>query len=494
MNVAAALTNIGVPPAVMLEQLKREQARRLSENRLERYQPYPKQAEFHAMGATRRERLFLAGNQLGKTLGGGFEAAMHLTGRYPDWWVGRRFDHPTVGWVGGVTAEATRDGAQRILLGRGGEKGEGALGTGTIPAATLLGKPAARAGVAEAYAMARVRHASGGASMVIFKSYDQGREKWQSDTIDFVWFDEEPPDEIYTEGLTRTNAGDEGRGGISFLTFTPLLGMSNVVQRFLLEESPDRGAVTMTIDDVGHYSAEQKRQIIDSYPAHEREARAKGIPTLGAGKVFPVTEESISWKPAPLPRWVRRIVGLDFGWDHPTAAAWLSYDQETDVIYVTDAYRQSLQIPVIHAAAIKARTPGLKIPVAWPHDGLQHDKGSGIQLAQQYREQGLEMLPEHAKFADDSNGVEAGVSEMLSRMQTGRWKVAEHLSDWWEEFRLYHRAPEGKLGIPQIVKKRDDLLSASRYGMMCLRFARIVTKPNGSATNGRASTESWMTA
>lgn len=489
MSVAAVLSEQGVDPLALLKRLEAEQEKRLAENRLAHYRPYPKQAQFHALGATKRERLLRAGNQLGKTLAAGMEVAMHLTGRYPDWWVGKRFDHAVVAWVGGVTAEATRDGAQRILLGRSGEKGEGQYGTGTIPAKCLYGAPLSRQGVAEAVAIQKVKHVSGGISTLIFKSYDQGREKWQGDTIDVLWPDEEPSEDIYTEGLTRTNAGDNGKGGIVLMTFTPLLGMSNVVKRFIPLTNPDRADVVMTIDDVDHYTPEQRASIIASYPAHEREARTMGIPSLGSGRIFPVTEEAIRWKPVELPRYVKRIIGLDFGWDHPTAAAWLSWDPDSDVIYLTDCYRVREQTPVIHAAAIKGRSRNQKIPVAWPHDGLQHDKGSGLQLAQQYRNQGLDMLPEKATFIDGSNGVEAGVSEMLDRMQTGRWKVAEHLTEWWEEFRLYHRE-EGK-----IVKEGEDVISAARYGLMCLRFARVINPPGDSySRNTRTNSQSWLTA
>ena len=77
---------------------------------------------------TARERLLMAGNQLGKTVAGGFEAAMHATGLYPAWWMGRRFERPTIAWVAGVTGESTRDNPQRILLGRPGQ-----IGTGAIP-------------------------------------------------------------------------------------------------------------------------------------------------------------------------------------------------------------------------------------------------------------------------------------------------------------------------------------------------------------------------
>jgi phage terminase large subunit-like protein len=443
----------------IFKRISEEREKRRRENQLVRYRPYDRQIAFHLSGATHRERLFMAGNQLGKTLAGGSEVAMHATGKYPACWAGRRFDHPTVGWVGGVTAEATRDGAERILLGRAGERG-----TGTIPKADLI-STVSRQGVADSIAIAKVRHISGRVSTIIFKSYDQGREKWQGDTIDWLWLDEEPPEAIYFEGLTRTNAGDSPRGGIVFITFTPLLGMSNVVKRFMREKSVDRDVVTMTIEDVEHYSAEQKRAIIESYPEHEREARTKGIPQLGSGRIFPVAEDRITYQPFPFPKFWRKLVGLDFGWDHPTAAAWIAYDPDADCCYVYDCYRVRRETPVIHAAAIRAR--GARIPVAWPHDGLQHDKGSGEQLAELYRRQGVAMLPERAQFDDErGSGVEAGVIDMLERMQTSRLKVAPHLHDWWEEFRLYYRK-DGK-----IVKEEDDLMSATRYAIMSLRFAK----------------------
>ena len=78
------------------------------------------------------------------------------------------------------------------------------------------------------------------------------------------------------------------------MTFTPLMGVSTVVKRFLHEQSPDRYKVAMTIDDVEHYSDHEKKTIIASYPAHEAEARVKGIPVLGSGRVFPVAEESLA--------------------------------------------------------------------------------------------------------------------------------------------------------------------------------------------------------
>lgn len=170
----------------------------------------------------------MAGNQLGKTFSGAAEAAIHLTGRYPDWWKGRRWDRPVRAWAGSETTEVTRDGVQRLLVGE--PKNEDAWGSGLIPKDCLL-DTTRRQGVAAALDGVQVKHVSGGTSMLGFKSYDQGRTKWQGETLDFCWFDEEPDSDIYFEGLTRTNA----TGGIVYLTFTPLKGMSDVVHNFLNE-------------------------------------------------------------------------------------------------------------------------------------------------------------------------------------------------------------------------------------------------------------------
>ncbi len=199
---------------------------RRNRNKLLGYRPYPRQREFHEAGATHRERLFMAGNQLGKTLAGGFECAMHLTGRYPDWWAGRRYDRAVHLWAAGVTGESTRDNPQRILLGPPAIRDK--WGTGAIPGDAIVNTSLGR-NLADAADSIVVRHSGGGLSILTFKAFGLGREKWQGQTLDGVWFDEEPPLDIYTEGLTRTNA----TGGFTMITFTPLLGISGVVRLFL---------------------------------------------------------------------------------------------------------------------------------------------------------------------------------------------------------------------------------------------------------------------
>jgi phage terminase large subunit-like protein len=235
-------------------------------------------------GAAHRERLLMAGNQLGKTLAGGFEAAIHATGRYPQWWSGKRFDRPTIGWACGVTGEVVRDTVQRVLVGRPGQ-----TGTGAIPKDAIAELVSAR-GIPDLLDSIKVHHVSGGQSVIGLKSYLSGREKFQGETLSWVWLDEEPPMDIYSEALTRTNIG----ANPVWMMFTPLLDMSEVVRRFLQERSEARHITSMTIDDVQHYSEEEKATIIASYPPHELEARTKGIPVLGSGRIFPIPEHALA--------------------------------------------------------------------------------------------------------------------------------------------------------------------------------------------------------
>lgn len=426
--------------------------------KLEDYRPYPKQAAFHELGLKYRERLFSAGNQLGKTYSGAAELAYHLTGLYPQWWKGRRWSRATSWLAGSESGELTRDGMQRLLIGP--PSIEEAWGTGLIPKENIAQKPKRRAGVKDAIDAVVVNHVQGGQSVVRFKSFDQGRSKWQADTVDGVWLDEEPPYDVYEEAVTRTNATE----GSVYITFTPLKGMSQVVMNFFQHPGNDRIVVQMTIEDVGHYSEEHKAKIIASYDDSTRDARTKGIPVLGSGRVFNIAEDRIKIDPIRIPDHWPRVGGMDFGWDHPFAAVELCWDRDTDTIYLTREYRETKQTPLVHAATLSQW--GRSLPWMWPHDGHQHDKGSGLQLANQYRRAGLMAHDSHVTFDDGSIGVEAGIMEMLTRMNEGRWKVFSTCPMWFNEFSLYHR----KDGL--IVKLNDDLISASRYAMMGRRFAR----------------------
>ncbi|MES9868075.1 MAG: terminase family protein [Sedimenticola sp.] len=440
-----------------LEESLQELQRRKLADPIGHYEPYPKQQEFHNLGISKRERALIAANQIGKSYSASMETAIHLTGHYPDWWQGKRFNKPVRGWVLGQTSEAVRDTVQRLLLGP-----LNAPGTGAIPKDAIQNRTLAR-GVSDAVDTVIIRHKSGGYSQLSFRSYGRGREKLQGESLDFIHVDEEPPADIYTELLARISA----RKGILYATFTPLLGMSEVVQRFLSDSSGDRAYVQAGIADALHISPEERQKIIDGYPSHEREARAEGVPMLGSGRIYPFDEAMIRYDAGEfqIPKHFVWIAGLDLGWAHATSGVKCAWDRESDAFYVTNVYKRSEATPLIHAGAL--RQWGTWLPWAWPHDGLQTSKDTGQQLAQVYRDHGLNMLEERATFPDGGSSVEAGIIELQEAMQTGRFRVAKHLEDFWSEFRMYHRK-EGR-----IVKENDDVLDAVRYAWMMRRHSKI---------------------
>lgn len=189
---------------------------------------YPKHLEFFAAGAEHQERAFIAANRVGKSMAVCYELSCHLAGWYPHWWAGYRFDRPITAWAAGEDTKAVRESLQETLLGR-----PGSFGTGLIPG-DLLKSTAARSGVPEAIDTATVASGFGALSRLVFKTYDQGRESFQASKVDVVVFDEEPPIDIYTEGLTRTMSTVPGeRSGIVMCAFTPLRGLSEVVLSYM---------------------------------------------------------------------------------------------------------------------------------------------------------------------------------------------------------------------------------------------------------------------
>jgi len=453
-------------------------------NKLAFYVPYPKQRQFHDLGLTKRERYFRAGNRLGKTFCGASETAYHLTGRYPDDWKGRRFTRPVKWWAGSDTGTTCRDVVQKSLCGPYADPLQ--YGSGMIPRECVAWKSdvTLARGVTDLFDTVLVQHETNGVkdgkSILTFKTYEQGRKKWQGDAIDGIWCDEEPDMDVYSEALTRiapTKAGDEG--GLLYLTSTPLLGRTALVKRFMDEPSPDRAEVLMTMEDALHISPEAREKIIAGYPAHERAARRLGVPFMGSGLIFTAPEDSLKegvYNPWPAHWFYLWSFDFGFGTDHPWAAVLNGWDKDADCVHVLAALRSVGTRPLDHAAMLKPF--GADIPIAWPQDG-HGVESTGLSLANTYKAHKLKMLDEHATFPDGGLSTETGILQMEERMTTGRYKVASHLTDWFEEYRNYHR----KDGL--IVKKADDLMSASRIGIMMLRAAKRIVRLGSWQTIGK---------
>jgi phage terminase large subunit-like protein len=452
--------------------------KKISETRIEDYEPYEFQVAFHngkdKNGDYAFQKFLQAANQVGKTLCAASEVSFHATGDYPPWYKGRRLEKPLQIQVSGVTNETTRDICQAELL--GDPEDPDAFGTGTIPKSRIVGSPARKSGIPNAFDSVKVRHKAGHTVTIKFRAYEAGFKKFMGHRNDLVWADEEPPPEIWSQMNRSQIARPES---IILATFTPENGTTQLVNQINDEIEPGQCLVIAAWEDAPHIAGVKGRikLLLGKFSPHEREMRSKGIPLMGAGLVFPIEDDRILIDPIPLePHW-KRINGMDFGWDHPTGVAFLAYDDVNDVVYLVDEYCESKTLVPVTASAIKHR--GEWIPTMWPHDGMSvGDKQTGKAFKTLYEDEGVNMHAEWAthppapgaKEGTGGNSVEAGLMDILNRMETGRFKVFRNCTKFIKEKGQYHR--KVKNGKSEIVKFMDDVISACRYGIMMLRHAR----------------------
>lgn len=408
---------------------------------------YPKHMAFFEAGPKFRERAMMAANRVGKTEGvGGYELTCHLTGKYPKWWIGRRFDRPIRAWASGTTNQTTKDILQAKLLGPIND-----IGTGLIPGDLIVGQPKKKASsVPDTIETVQVRHVSGGVSVLGFKSYEQGRKAFEGVEQDVVLLDEEPPADVYAECLVRTMT----TGGMIMLTFTPLQGVSEVVLMFMPGGQVPRDfgetgrfIVSATWDDAPHLTEESKKELWAGIRPHERDARSKGIPSLGSGAIYPISEDDLLVDDFPIPDFWPRSYGFDYGWNC-TAALWGARDRDHDILYLYSEYKRGHAEPETHASNIRLRGEWIS-GVSDPAKGTSQKDGEKLLETYQSILKGL--------YPAD-NAVEAGLFDVWLRMTSGRLKVFRSLTEWLGEFRIYRRDEKGK-----VVKENDHLMDCMRY-------------------------------
>ena len=441
-----------------------EKERRLSRTKINRMYPetgplrrelYVPHCKFFEAGVEYRERAIISANRIGKSEGvGGYELTHHLTGLYPDWWPGRRFTKPIMAWAAGDTSQTVRDIIQTKLLGPVGN-----YGTGLIPGDLIIETKNKAGSVPDTVESVAVRHVFGGVSHLGLKSYDQKRKSFQGTEQDVIWLDEECDLGIYAECLLRTMTTN----GLIMCTFTPLLGLSETVLSFMPGgKIPDdfketgKFVVNATWDDAPHLTEKQKSELLAGIPPYQRNARSKGIPQLGSGAIYPLSEEDITIEPFELPPTWPRAYALDVGWNR-TAALWGAWDQQSDIVYLYSEYYRAQAEPVIHAEGIKARgswIPGVIDPAA-----RGRSQKDGSRLVDDYVGLGLNL-----SYA--VNAVEAGLLNVWQRLSTGRLKVFKGLQNFFAEFRIYRRDEKGN-----IVKEHDHLMDDCRY--LCMSGLEI---------------------
>lgn len=462
----------------------------------------PKHYAFFKATKDYHEVYLSAANRFGKTVCGSAASAYHLTGLYPSWWPGRRFNKPTSGWACGQTSLTTRDILQKELLGEPGN-----FGTGMIPPELIL-KTTAKAGVPNAVDTVVVKHVSGGASTLSFKSYDQGIKAYFGTAKDFIWDDELPPLDIYNEQYIRTMTTN----GIMLVTATPIEGMTPLVVDFyvnadflpegnelpgivklaredeemrLMDEAKKEGLSETEIElkknkkrnkaviiggwnDAPWLTEESKIRMMEATPPHLREARSQGLPSMGSGSIYPIPLEEVLVQNFEIPPHFKRIYGFDVGWNN-TAAILLAQDPDDGTVYVTSEYKRGQSEPVVHADAIKRW--GDWIPGEIDPASRGRSQTDGMQLFAQYRQHGL-------KLHIANNAVEGGIYSVHELLAAGKLKFFKSCLELQKEYITYRRDDKGR-----IIKDNDHLLDALRYAIMGLHHAK--QKPINSGRGPR---------
>lgn len=380
-------------------------------------------------------------------------------------------------WCLGYSGEKTRDLLQSEIF---GNYRENAFEGGLVPPERIVDKGwKSMTGTPGAMREVTVKHSSGGVSVCQFWSYSQGQHALMGDSVDWYHIDEEPKDQaIYPQVLTRTATGGnivDGKpeGGRGILTFTPENGRTTLVIKFMDDPGSGQHFMQKGWDDAPHLSETVKKKLLEGFPPHQRDMRTKGIPMLGHGRIYDLSEDDVTCEAFDIPDHFYLINGMDFGWDHPQAHLQLAWDRDNDMYYLTHAWKKE-QVSANDAwGACQSWARG--IPTSWPHDGLMHEKGrdDSQQQKDHYQNAGFFMLADRATWDGTSNSVEQGLVELRQLMKTGKLKIFSHLKDFLDEFNQYHRDDKGK-----IVKKRDDLLDALRYAFMMRRFAKSKAEIN----------------
>lgn len=235
------------------------------------------------------------------------------------------------------------------------------------------------------------------------------------------------------------------------------------------EISPSKYMVQAGWDDVPHLTERMKEELFASTPPHLRDARSKGIPSLGAGAIFPVEEDQFVIEPFELLPWWPRAYGLDVGWDR-TAAIWGALDRESDILFLYSEHYMGQAVPAVHASSIKGR--GKWIPGVIDPASRSRGQRDGENLLKDYKHEGLRLAPAN-------NAVESGLFDVWQRLTTGRLKVFSSCKNWLSEYRMYRRDENGK-----VVKEFDHLMDATRYLVVSgIKRARIEADYNENAAH-----------
>ena len=323
-----------------IREIESEQSRRREKGALDTYNTgekvHEKQVAFHK--CLKRNRWVFGGNRSGKTECGAVECVYLARGVHPY----RSNDRAVDGWVVSLSTQVQRDVAQKKILHY--------LKKEWIEEIVMLTgrKDLPESGVID---FIRVRHTSGGLSTIGFKSCDQGREKFQGASLDFVWFDEEPPKDVYLECRMRLM----DKRGETFGTMTPLKGLTFVYSDIYLNRGndPEVWYEFMEWQDNPYLAKEEIEMMEATLDEVTLQARRYGRFASASGLVYPEFDENVHViEPFEIPREWQDNISIDPGLNNPLSAHWYAVDFDDNVYVVYEHFAAGKDVDY-HAEEIK---------------------------------------------------------------------------------------------------------------------------------------------
>ena len=445
-------------------------------NQLRYFRPFEHQRQFFTTTTDRRG--ILAANRIGKTVSTCYETACHLTGRYPSWWTGKRFTGPITAMVAGEGWSQVALVLQKELLGTQDVKITEAIGTGAIPRTDIVTDTMRNDGAN--CIGCEIRHVGGGKSYLLFANYTQEVRQLQGFKLNLAVFDEQPPDDFFSEVVTRTATTQ----GMILCSFTPLKGLNGLVSKFWNREDGYE-FVRVAWTDVPEYDPwsepfllmETRRQLERDYLPHEREARIAGKPVMGKGAVFQLatwpTYKTADYDFREMPN-IQRVISLDLGlvndatvislmyWDPHEREAWLhrqivvkGTEEAVPTQYINHLLRPEVfGTPIVLPA--DASTPGR----------YTMSTTSIRELFEQYQlnvyERAIMNPPDPQGRV--TNHKSYGINQMRQMLEVGTLHVNENCVEFLREAQNYYVDTQGRFSDP------DDCIDSARYGLLaCLQ-------------------------
>lgn len=466
-------------------------------NQLAYFNPYSYQRKFFRAGSEYDYRMLCAGNQMGKSYGASFEYAMHLTGIYPDWWEGDRFDSgDKLFWVLGVTLDSTVNVLQTLLLGTSDIRRTEEIGTGSIPRDHIDIDGMIKDG--RRCVEVRIKHIEDRdtefSNILRFYASSVSESTLMGQTLTgMIWADEQFPDSerLHAQFVARTAAG----GGRIMYTLTP--EKPELLELYEMFKENKDGKLywqQATWWDCDHFSEERIESMLAALPAWLRDLKSKGIPASGTGSIFPFSDNELIqtclWSDVK-PTW-KLLAGVDFGYSgirDDSTIVFTAYDIEEDRIFVIDAWFSSnshddcplSHMPEYMASIIKA-CPYPNIPVICPNDASGIISGTTKTRAQVLIENGCNVLYENYYIPYQLTGEDkkstskvGGLNYMVEWMSKGLLKLSPNtissgMNELWKELRGYVWKDNKGSGKIEPIDKNDHGLDAMRYATTSIKY------------------------